>query len=298
MIKLNGHEIKFTKFPNNETSFEITENIINSDSGLGIKDSNLITFKYENDSCLLKLMMVKKEIDYRSCGDTYLVIFYMPYSRLDRRKDSIAFTLKSICDMINQMNFKHVLVTEAHSDVCIALLNKCTNVPFTKHLFEIALKRNLIDFDPKEDFVCFPDAGAQKNYSDIGDYNTCVGLKSRDFKTGRIKNLDIFIPGNDDPKCGKITKESVSGKNVVIVDDLCSKAGTFMLTSKKLKQLGANNISLVITHCEKTILLGDIFKTDYIDKIITSNTIIEIKDVSNEKKIHVFDVEKLLTQLD
>lgn len=294
MIKLNGHEIKFTKFPNNEVSFEIADEVIYADSGLGPKSSNLIIFKYENDECLLKLMMVKKEIDFRSINKTFLVISYMPYSRLDRRKDNIAFTLKYVCDMINQMNFQDVLVLEAHSDVCLALINNCTNVPFTKHLFEIALEKKLINFDPKDDFICFPDAGAQKSYSDIGDYNTCVGLKNRDFKTGKIESFDLFIPGNDDPKFGKITKKSISGKNVVIVDDLCSKAGTFIITATKLKKLGAENIYLVVAHCEKTILLGDVFKTDLISKVVTSNTIICAKDVSNEDKIHVFDFESYL----
>ncbi|MBL4931955.1 hypothetical protein JK634_09070 [Clostridium sp. YIM B02565] len=39
----------------------------------------------------------------------------------------------------------------------------------------------------------------------------------------------------------------------IILVDLCSKGGTFMLTEEKLKEMGAKEIYLAVTHCENTI---------------------------------------------
>ena len=68
----------------------------------------------------------------------------------------------------------------------------------------------------------------------------------RDRATGQIKGIDV---GGD--------VDNIAGKNILIVDDICSKGGTFYFSAKKLKELGAKNIYLHITHCENTIFEGE-----------------------------------------
>ena len=59
----------------------------------------------------------------------------------------------------------------------------------------------------------------------------------------------------------------------LIVDDICSKGGTFYHSAKKLKELGAKNIYLYITHCENSILEGELINSDLITKIYTTDSI-------------------------
>ena len=66
--------------------------------------------------------------------------------------------------------------------------------------------------------------------------------KERDFLSGRIKKLTITGEQPNKPF------------RVMIIDDLCSMGGTFMLSAEKLKEIGATEIYLVVTHCEKTII--------------------------------------------
>lgn len=68
--------------------------------------------------------------------------------------------------------------------------------------------------------------------------------------------------------------DNIEGKNILIVDDICSKGGTFYFSAKKLKELGAKNIYLHITHCENTIFEGDILSSGLIAKIYTTNSIL------------------------
>ena len=55
-----------------------------------------------------------------------------------------------------------------------------------------------------------------------------------------------------------------------------------MLSAKKLKELGAGNIDLIVTHCEKTILDGDIPHGSLINKVITTDSIISRDDIDKE----------------
>ena len=52
-------------------------------------------------------------------------------------------------------------------------------------------------------------------------------------------------------------------KNVVIVDDICSKGGTFLLASQLIKEnIGHENytINLIVAHCETAIFEGELLK--------------------------------------
>ena len=118
MIKVNGKEIEFTKFPNGETnmnhkSFPVTD----------LKPTNEVDFKYEEDGDLIKLMFVKKYLDTKQRHANYkLNIYYLPYSRMDRSEDGSPFTLKYVSKFINDLNFDEVVLIEPHSTVSPALI--------------------------------------------------------------------------------------------------------------------------------------------------------------------------------
>ena len=86
----------------------------------------------------------------------------------------------------------------------------------------------------------------------------------RDWETGEIKGLDLS---------GEI--DQLSGKDILIVDDICSKGGTFYHSALKLKELGAANIYLYVTHCENSIYDGELLKNNgLIEKIYTTDSIL------------------------
>ena len=83
-----------------------------------------------------------------------------------------------------------------------------------------------------------------------------------------------------------MNKELVKGSNVLIVDDICSRGGTFYHSAKALKEAGANKIYLYITHCENTILEGEVLMSGLIEKVYTTNSIF----TKEHEKIEVFDI--------
>lgn len=270
MITINNTEINFTQFPNGETFLEAMQ--INK-ACLWAQDCT-IKFKYENDSDLIKLMFVKKHLDDLN-KITSLIIYYMPYSRMDRTEGKTVFTLKYVAEFINSLNFESVTICEPHSDVAPALINKCRIKNTSAELVVRVIQE--LDFDSnKNDYLFYPDAGAEKRYSKQINYEKVLSAsKERDFETGFIKKLAIT---------GELPSEPF---RAIIVDDLCSRGGTFMLSAQKLKEAGATEIYLVVTHCEDSIHDGDILKTDLIKEVYTTKSILT---KTEHEKIKIFSL--------
>ena len=109
----------------------------------------------------------------------------------------------------------------------------------------------------------YPDEGAMKRYSALADKPYAFGIKKRDWATGQINGLDVAG-----------ATELIAGSRVLIVDDICSMGGTFYHSAKKLKELGAAEIYLYISHCENTILKGDILTSGLIEKVFTTDSLL------------------------
>src|SRR6185312_16307283 len=177
MILVNRKEVEFIKFPNGETQIKVDSL---PERGWLIQS---ISLKYEDDSDLIKLMLVKNYLDACDRLSTdKLIIYYMPYSRMDRSENGSPFTLKYITNFINSLGFKKVVVIEPHSDVTPALLNNAESLYINFDLIE-KVKEEVL-FNEDKDYIVFPDAGASKRYSKMKARNTLFCNKIRDFETG------------------------------------------------------------------------------------------------------------------
>lgn len=259
MIKINGKEVLFERFPNGETlfkhSFEETEHIT-------------VDFKYEDDSDLIKLLLVKKELDSVITGLIGLNITYYPYSRMDRGGDGIVFTLKHIATFINSLKFDGVIINEPHSDKCVELTHGSGVRWLTTELFEDYKKEEGFSYD--NDYLVFPDKGAYDRYIPLfPNAKILYGEKVRNFKTGVIESLKII--GEYDGK----------GK-AIIIDDLCCGGYTFKLTARELKRVGVGEISLILGHCEDTIYKRGLLEDTNITKVYTTNSILNLPSKSEK----------------
>jgi ribose-phosphate pyrophosphokinase len=251
MLKLNNKIIEFKHFPNKEVFLE--------KSCLIEIPMNTISFIYQDDNDIFNLILLKSSIK----NPTILNIGYMPYSRMDRDNFNYVFSLKILCKIINDLNFIRVIVGEPHSDVCMALLDNARAEYYTKRLLHEFLKINKGKY-----IIMYPDIGAYKRYFEILSNDEFVtGNKIRDFKTGYIKEYDIINNGLN-----------LADKKIIIIDDLCSKGGTFLKAGGKLKSLGVKDIYLIVGHCENHIFEGDLLKSEIIKEIWTTNTILSKRD--------------------
>ncbi len=213
-----------------------------------------ITWLYEDDSEIFALVCLKRHLD-QFYNTFCLEMPYIPNARMDRTKSAEdVFTLKYFCEIINSLNFNQVFVRDAHSNVSLALLNNVVNNDVDYYIAKALELSNA-------EALFFPDEGAMKRYFEGAYKPYAFGMKKRDWETGKILSLDI------------INSENIVNKDVLIVDDICSRGGTFFYAAKALKEAGAKNISLYVTHLEKTVFDGEMFSSGLIDKIYTTESI-------------------------
>lgn len=276
MIWINKQPIKFLTFPNGETKVDeesILKAVVNADEPF------VISFKYETDADFMKLFFVKAYLsDAIKADNIHLSIFYMPYSRMDRSENLSVFTLKYAADFINALGFREVTIHEPHSDVTPALINRVHVRFITPSLLRHAKQQ--VGFDHEKDIIFFPDAGAQKRYGHMATgAKSLVGYKHRNWETGKIDSFQVVGEAPQEPF------------QAIIVDDLSSYGGTFMAAGEELRKLGAAQVHLVVGHAENSILEGKIFKTDVINKVFTSNSIID--EDKQHIDLYIGDVESL-----
>jgi len=239
MLKLNGVEITTEEYPNHETK-------VKDFAGLIQPDGNILEFGYHDDGDLVSLTFVKMRIDEANVPCT-LFVWYMPYSRMDRKIEGDLFTLQYVCRLINWLNFQRVIVMEPHSEKTIQLLERAEDIyPAMQWLPQIMAENGFTDSDQ----IIFPDKGAAARYAGSETANLCVMAKKRDPITGKILEMKLVI-GHVNP-----------GAKCIIVDDLSSKGGTFVWAASILKAAGAGEIYLVVTHCEEAIFDGAVLAED------------------------------------
>ncbi len=262
MIKLNGNVVECGSFP--DGTMLVKQDIPND-------EKITIEWFYENDKETLAVMYLAKHLASHGCDNVHLYMPYIPNARQDRVKTSEdIFTLKYFSQLINSLGFKTVTVLDPHSSVSEALIDNIIIQKPTKLIESVIEKIQRAENEPPSMF--YPDEGAGKRYSGMVPLPYAFGIKKRDWKTGQILGLDIA--GDAD---------SIKAKNVLIVDDICSKGGTFFHSARKLREMGAKNIYLYITHCENTIFEGELLTSGLIKKIFTTNSILTLEHEMIEK---------------
>ena len=265
MIKVNDAIVKVGRFPDGTIAFD-NDNMFDVADALVSKSTPVITWKFENNEEMTVLLFLVGYLKSHGYNDINLDMPYIPNARMDRVKDyKDVFTLKFFCEFINSLNFRKVTVLDPHSYVSEALINN-VSVDEPMEYILTAIRRmgyNNPNINSKDDWMLFyPDEGAMKRYSINSPYKYAFGVKRRNWKTGKIEGLDVAGCVNE-----------IKDKVILIVDDICSRGGTFYHSAKKLKELGAKEIYLYITHCENTILDGELLTSGLIEKVYTTDSI-------------------------
>lgn len=259
MISVNGTMVELGAFPDKTSAMRYKP----EDNGY------TITWKYDGDHECMALWYLVHHIR-ENCG-AYTPIFlnmpYLPNARMDRVKNpDEVFTLKWFAKFINSMNFDGVEVCDVHSNVSEALIDHILSRSAHDCVDCVIDELGAKGLHP---LLCFPDEGACKRYAPLfphQDYVSCI--KHRDWRTGKIEHLELTDP------------EKVAWRNILIVDDICSRGGTFTHTAKALRSAGAKEIFLYVSHCEDTILQGDVLKDGIISRVYTTSSILR---ASHEK---------------
>ena len=256
MITINGTQFKYNLYPDKTALIKL--------SCTGLTPPVIIDWRYEENEELTILQFLVAHLHEHGHNRLVLNMPYIPYARHDRApSDDSLLLLKYFANIINSLNFERVNVLDPHSHVSQNLLNRLVIEQPTR-LVEQAIK----DIKKRQPSdlpltLFFPDEGAMKRYGSAYKQKYCFGIKKRDWDTGEI--LELELAG---------FTEYIANHPILIIDDICSAGGTFHYAAQKLKQCGAGDIYLWVTHCEDTIHSGRLLMPNsYITHIYTTDSL-------------------------
>ena len=296
MITIDGREVVVDHFPDG------TQCLTNFNFSPDFNGILNIYWKYSCEEELITLMYIMNHIRDGYLNRFITVNLYMPYvpnARMDRtKKNTEIFTLKYFCKFINSLEFDNIFVLDVHSDVAVALINKCKILNINDIIKKVIEKENKIaEKDNKELMIYFPDAGAYKRYRDldcIKKFKKIYGNKVRDWSTGKILGLDIVDENNKSLK--DLAVMPLALNNVLMIDDIISYGGTMYYSAIQLNEFKANRITAYATHVETDSLWNEekgTFKKclddNTVSMLYTTNSI--YKNKSNDK-VTVLNIDK------
>lgn len=231
-------EVKYTVFPGGEVHVKDMPRDLS-------RGMNHLIFKakIESSEDAMVLFMATDAAQRQGFTDIQLVMPYVPYARQDRvANPGEAHSLKVFATMVNMQKYTSVTVYDPHSDVVEALFDNLIIV--NNHEFVKSV------IPPNKGFyLVVPDAGAQKKATALcaslahtdehSDFKVILANKIRNTRTGQITEFTT------DLKEDQILDDT---KDCYIVDDICDGGGTFLGLAKALKENGAGDIHLVVTH--------------------------------------------------
>jgi ribose-phosphate pyrophosphokinase len=257
-MRINNQDVKMFNFPDYQPHVDLNK--------LNLKDISEaeVTCSLTTSNDIIRLLLVN-DVLVRNGIKVNLKIGYLLGARMDRAIDAHQpFTMKVIADILNTAKFNSIKIFNAHSEVCLSLLNAENILPFKQIEMVKQVLPNVV--------IVAPDKGAVKwlsNMFDSTDYVICN--KTRVANTGKITEVEVLEPNK------------VKGKDCLIVDDICDGGKTIIEISQKLKKIGANNINLYVSHG----IFSNGYNLENIDKIFTTNTYREKNEYPPE--ITVFD---------
>lgn len=260
MIKFGENVIKYGHYPDGTLNIKLTQDDINS-----LISYSRIGWYYDSEEELIVLIYLLNALHSKNITGVGLDMPYVPNARMDRCENANdVFTLKYFANIINSLGFNFVRTLDTHSTVTEALINNISNESPASYIQFVM--GQIVPFTDKELTIFYPDVGSMKRYSKMIKAPCAFGNKVRDWETGKIQNLEVV--GDQ-----KLIKDH----DILIIDDICSRGGTFYYAAQKLKELGAKDIYLWVSHCENTILDGELINSGLLKKIYTTDSIYTAK---------------------
>ena len=271
-LKLINTNIK--RFADGEIYIEINENI----RGNSIFIIQSISFP-ANDN-LMELLLCIDALKRSSAKNITAVIPYFGYARQDRKiVPRTSISAKLISNLITKAGADRVVTVDLHAGQIQGFFDIPVDNLFATPIFARHIKKNL----KRNNFICVaPDVGGTERARALGKILDC-GLAIVDKRRpspGKSKVMNVI--GN------------VKGKTCVIVDDIIDSGGTIVNSAKALKEKGAKEVHVYVTH---GVLSGEAVKNinkSEIKKLIVTDTIDNHDKIKKASNIEVLTISNLM----
>jgi ribose-phosphate pyrophosphokinase len=262
------------KFADGEIYIEINENI----RGNSIFIVQSISSP-ANDN-LMELLLCIDALKRSSAKNITAVIPYFGYARQDRKViPRTSISAKLVSNLITKAGADRVVTVDLHAGQIQGFFDIPVDNLFSTPIFARHVRKRI----KSKKIICVaPD----------------VGGTERARALGKLLNVGLAIVDKRRPKPGQSQVMNVIGdvknQTCVIVDDIIDSGGTIVNAAKALKQRGAKEVYVYITH---GVLSGDAvkkIKNSVIKNLVITDTIDNSQKTRNVKNIEVLPISSLM----
>ena len=262
------------KFADGEIYIEINENIRGNSIFL------LQSISSPANDNLMELLLCIDALKRSSAKNITAVIPYFGYARQDRKvAPRTSISAKLVSNLITKAGADRVVTVDLHAGQIQGFFDIPVDNLFSTPIFSRHIKKNI----NKKNLICVA--------PDVGGVERARAL-------GKMLNIGLAIIDKRRPTPGKSQVMNVignvKGKTCLIVDDIIDSGGTIVNAAKALKDRGAKEVHVYVTH---GVLSGEAvekIKKSHIKNLVLTDTIDNDTKVKNAKNIHVLTISNLI----
>ena len=271
-LKLVNTNIK--RFADGEIYVEINENIRGNSVFVIQSTSNPA-----NDN-LMELLLVIDALKRSSAKNITAVIPYFGYARQDRKVvPRTSISAKLVSNLITKAGADRVVTVDLHAGQIQGFFDIPVDNLFATPIFARHVKKKI----KSKNMICVaPDVGGTERARSLG----------------KLLNVGLAIVDKRRPKPGQSQVMNVigdvKGKTCIIVDDIIDSGGTIVNAAKALKDRGAKEVYVYITH---GVLSGEAvkkIKNSVIKNLVITDTIDNSDKIKGAKNIEVLSISGLM----
>ena len=232
-----------------------------------------------NDN-LMELLLCIDALKRSSAKNITAVIPYFGYARQDRKvAPRTSISAKLVSNLITKAGADRVVTVDLHAGQIQGFFDIPVDNLFATPIFARHVKKKI----KSKNLICVaPD----------------VGGTERARALGKILNVGLAIVDKRRPKPGQSQVMNiigdVKGKTCILVDDIIDSGGTIVNAAKALKDRGAKEVYVYITH---GVLSGEAvnkIKKSVIKNLVITDTIDNMNRVKGAKNIEVLSISGLM----
>lgn len=217
---------------------------------------------------LMEFLILVDALKRASARSIVAVVPYYPYARQDRKdKGRGPITAKLVADLFEKAGVTHMLTMDLHTEQIQGFFNIPVDNLYARPLLVRALKAKKLT----SAVVVSPDIGSNR--------------MARKFAEDLKMDLAIVDKRRLDSRKVEVNAliGDVSGKTVLLVDDICSTGTTLEMAAEVCRKRGAKEVIAVVSHdlfTGKRTLKG-------IDQVITTDTVPPEKEGTHAEVVSV-----------
>lgn len=271
---INAESLSLEKFSDGEILPRFLESV---------REEDIFFIQTTNSSdSIMETLLVVDAAKRAGAKSFTLIAPFQGYSRQDKT-DHVRSSIgsKMLSDVLEKVGVTRLITIDLHASAIqgfynIPVIHLNGNKIFTKYIKSLNLE-NLV--------ICSPDHGAVKKNTDFAKAfpdSTFAVINKKRIKPNEVHSMELI--------------GDVSGKNVVIVDDMADTLGTLKKASEILIEAGALSVRAISTH---GILSGkalENLETSNLTELIVSDTIGSVYEKSSSK-LRVISCSRLIVDV-